>query len=292
MSGFIRFLIVLGCIGVLIALFGGLSSFSGGKDRHLSRGNIAVIEIEGVIDESLPILEQIQRASEANDYKAVVVRVNSPGGAVGASQEIYMELKRLRASKPIVVTMGDMAGSGGLYVSLGGSHLMALPGTITGSMGVLVQLMNVSRLMNKLLLDPVTVRSGELKDAGNPTKPLDPRAKKLFEDLIDMTFKTFKKTVVEERKLKDSVVTALSDGRIVNGEQALEWGLVDSLGTFQDAVLKAKELGKITHDVELAYLSRKPESWADYFMGSMIQPLKGELKSLFQQSLQTYYMGF
>ena len=210
---------------------------------------------------------------------------------MGASQEIYMELKRLREKKPVVVSMGDIAGSGGLYVSLGGSHIIALPGTITGSMGVLVQLTNISRLLSKLLVDPLTIRSGDLKDAGNPLRPFDGKAKQLFEDLIQTNFKTFRKTVAAERKLKPEAVATLSDGRIVSGEEALALGLVDTLGTFRDATLKAKELGRVSGKPELAYLSRKPESWADLFMGSLMRPVREELRSFFQSSAQAYYLG-
>ena len=290
MSAFVRFLLVILVIGILMALFGGLS-FSLKGEKDFRDGNIAVIEIDGIISESLPVLEQIQKASEEDSYRAIILRVNSPGGAVGASQEIYMELRRLREKKPIVVSMGDIAGSGGLYVALGGSHLIALPGTITGSMGVLVQLTNISRLLNKVLVDPLTIRSGDLKDAGNPMRPFDPRARQLFEDLIQTNFKTFRKTVAAERKLKPDAVATLSDGRIVSGEEALTLGLVDSLGTFQDAVLKAKDLGHITEKIELAYLSRKPESWTDLFMSSLWRPLREEIRSILHSSTKAYYLG-
>jgi len=243
------------------------------SDDDIDSANIGVIEIEGVILDSLPVLDQIHEFKKNSQLKSLVVRINSPGGAVGASQEIYLELKKLRKIRPVIVSMGDLAASGGLYVSMGGDIVMALPGTLTGSMGVLMEITNFSRLLEKIYVDPVTIRSGELKDAGNPTHPIDPRAKKLFQELVSNTFQTFRETVKKERKLNKEAVQLLSDGRVVDGTQALQLKLVDELGTFPDAVELAKTKGKISGEPKLAYLSRKPKPFLERLVQGAISPV-------------------
>lgn len=280
MKTFGRFLLFVFAFALIFGLLSTtFKQMSGEDDSRL--GNIAVIEIEGVITESLPVLEQIREIRDNSQIKAVVVRVNSPGGAVGASQEIYLELKKLRGDLPVIVSMGDIAASGGLYVALGAERVIALPGTLTGSMGVLFQLTNFSKLLEKALIEPVTIRSGELKDAGNPTRPMDPKAKKLFEDLVKQTFESFKASVAAERKLQPKAVDTLSDGRIVNGDQAKALGLIDDVGTFQDAVDWAKQKANIKEKVQLAFVSRKPKSWFEKIFESEVHSLKQEVKQMF-----------
>jgi protease-4 len=271
---FFKLIGILAIVFISISLLSGINRlFSTDEDYHSA--NIGVLEIDGVISQSLPVLEQLEEVRKNPQLKALIVRIDSPGGAVGASQEIYLELKKMRKTLPVIVSMGDIAASGGLYVSLGGDVVIALPGTLTGSMGVLFQLVNFSRLMNKVLLDPVTITSGELKDAGNPTRPMDPRARQLFNELIQETFAMFKESVRMERKLSAEAVKVLSDGRVVNGTKAMQLGLVDKLGTFQDAIDVAKEKGKISGKPQLAYLSRKPKSFVHRMMDSAAEPLQG-----------------
>jgi protease-4 len=234
---------------------------------------LAVIEIDGVITDSMTLMDEIRELKKNKQLKGLVVRVNSPGGAVGASQEIYMELKKLKEKMPVAVSMGDLAASGGLYVSLGADVIYALPGTLTGSMGVLLELTNFSKLLQKIYVDAVTIRSGELKDAGNPTHPLGPKAKEYFQALILETFGLFKEAVSTERKLKPEALKYLSDGRVVNGVKAVELGLVDKLGTFQDAVQFVKEKAKIDGEPQLAFLSRKPKSLVQKIVEGSLAPI-------------------
>lgn len=273
MKKFIAFLIILFVFAFFFSLLRGVKHFVE-PEADWKSANIGVIEIKGVIMDSLPVLEQLEEVRDNSQLKALVVRVDSPGGAVGASQEIFMELRRMKKTLPVIVSMGDIAASGGLYVSLAADQVLALPGTLTGSMGVLFQLTNLSRLMNKILVDPVTIKSGLLKDAGNPMTPLDPQAKKYFESLVKQTFEMFKKDVQTERKLSAQAIETLSDGRVVNGEEAVKLGLVDKTGTFQDAVNLAKEKAKISGKVELAYLSRKPKGLFERVFDEAASPVK------------------
>lgn len=289
MKALLRFLLAAFLILICISLLGSVYRlFQSTDDRGFGDANIAVIEVEGIITESMPFIEQIRDLQEQSSYQAVVVRVNSPGGAVGSSQEIYMELKKLKAKLPVVVSMGDLAASGGLYVSLGSNMIVALPGTLTGSMGVLLELMNFRRLLEKVYLDPLTLKSGGLKDAGNPTAPLDPKAKEFFQTLINKTFQTFKDDVVRERKLKPEAAELLSDGRVVDGKEALALGLVDELGTFEDAVQAAMKLGKIEGKPKLAFVSRKPKSWAQRIFEEASAPVLKWLDTKANSSMLNY----
>lgn len=274
MKPFLKFLLSAFLILMCVSLIGSIYRLFQGTDEYEhSDANVAVIEIDGVITDSMPTLQQIRDLQDRASYKAVVVRVNSPGGAVGASQEIFLELKKLKAKLPVVVSMGDLAASGGLYVSLGSNAIVALPGTLTGSMGVLLELMNFRRLLEKIHVDPLTLKSGALKDAGNPTSTMDPKTRDFLQTLIAKTFQNFKEDVVRERKLKPEAAELLSDGRVIDGNEALKLGLVDELGTFEDAVRVASELGKIQGKVKLAFVSRKPKSWAHRLFEEASSPL-------------------
>jgi protease-4 len=276
---FLKFLLVVFVIFILLSILGGINKLvSSSDDGDIKSANIGVIEITGVITDSFPLMEQIRELKKNDHIKALVVRVNSPGGAVGASQEIYMELKKLRATYPVIISQGDLAASGGLYVSIAGDTIFTLPGTLTGSMGVLLELTNFARLLNKIYVDNVTIRSGELKDAGNPTRPLDPKAKQYFEQLIQRTFASFKETVKTERKLSPEVIQMLSDGRVVDGNEAVKIGLADKIGTFQDAVNFAKEKAKISGEPKLAFLSRKPRGLIEKVLEGALTPVKDLVK--------------
>ncbi len=292
MKKFFWFVVIV-LVGVfLISFIGGLTVLTGG-DEELKKheANLGVIEIDGVITESLPVLEQIRELKELKKIKALVVRVDSPGGAVGASQEIYLELKRLREKMPVVITMGNLAASGGLYVSLGGSKVFALPGTITGSMGVLMPITNFSRLADKRLIDPITINPGELKDAGNPMRPMDQKAKQYFQDMVNKTFSQFRDHVKTERKLSEQAVTELSDGRVVGGNEAKAMGLVDEIGNFEDAIAAAKEAAKISEDVKIAWLSRKPKGlWEKIMEGAMSSLVDSVFKHSLESQLTPYFM--
>lgn len=274
-----------------MSFLGGLTLITGGEDKlEKQSANIGVIEISGVITESLPVLEQIQEFKDLKNLKALVVRVDSPGGAVGASQEIYLELKKLREKVPVVISMGNLAASGGLYVSIGGSKVFALPGTITGSMGVLMPITNFSRLAERLYVDPITIKSGELKDAGNPLRPMDAKAKQYFQEMVNRTFAQFRAHVKDERKLSDETVAHLSDGRVVDGEEAKKRGLVDEIGNFQDALEFAKTEAKVD-EIKIAWLSRKPKGlWEKVVEGAMHTAFKEIQQLQWSESSTPFYL--
>ncbi|TVQ80027.1 MAG: signal peptide peptidase SppA [Bradymonadales bacterium] len=252
-----------------------------------SSKTIGVIEIEGVIREALPILDQIEKFREHKNLKALVLRIDSPGGAVGASQEIYFELLKLKTERPVVVSMGNLAASGGLYIAVAGTEIVSLPGTITGSMGVMMPLTNISRLMDRLYIDPMPVRSGDLKDAGNPLKPMDEEARAFLQKMVDASFEQFREDVMSARNLSDEAIDYMSDARVISGREALELGVVDSIGNFRDAVDRAVELAGI-EKAELAYLSRKPKGFVERLLESSAESLWNRLS---QAAWTPYYLG-
>ena len=211
---------------------------------EIGNGEIAVIKVKGVITEADNYLEMLNRVEKDNRIKAVILRVNSPGGVVGACQEIHDKVVELSKRKPVVVSMESVAASGGLYISVGATKIVANPGTITGSIGVILQTYNVSKLIKKLGIDVITVKSGPYKDLLNPFKKPDPKQIAVVQKLIDNSYMQFVRAVAEGRHLPIEKVKTFADGRIFTGEEAKKLGLVDYIGNFDRAVEIAKQLGK------------------------------------------------
>jgi len=196
--------------------------------------------LEGITpDRSARLLEQAADPS----IKAVVIRVNSPGGSVVASDEIYHML--LAFDKPIVIWMSDMAASGGYYISCGGDYVLAHPNTLTGSIGVITQFLNAEELMDKVGVDAVIITSGPRKDIGSLFREMTEEEQALWQEIVDETYEGFVERVAQARDLPLEDVRELADGSIYTGQQALELGLVDEVGTLDDAVAKAAEMGGI-----------------------------------------------
>lgn len=251
---------------VLIVIFGGLTlallSFVGLSFAAMDRsaglvslggyGNVGVVEVKGPIAESDRTVEDLKHFREAAQIRAVILRVDSPGGSVGPSQEIFSEVRRLAEEKVVVASMGATAASGGYYVSIPATRIMANPGTITGSIGVITQVANVEELADKIGFHMNTVTSGPSKDAGNPFRPFTEEDRQVFRELIDDIYRQFVEDVAAGRGIEEEQVRKIADGRVYTGSQALELGLVDELGNFNDAVELAAELADI-RNVELAY---------------------------------------
>jgi len=241
MKKLIIFILVV--FGALI-ISSAVGSFTGKFFKGAASPKVAVIKVKGVIKSSDKYLKLLKRAEESPKVKAIVLRVDSPGGVVGACQEIYEKVKKVKEKKPVVVSMGSVAASGGLYISVGASKIVANPGTITGSIGVILQTYNVRKLAEKIGVEVITVKSGRFKDLLNPFKEPDPESIKIVQQLIDDSYRQFVEAVAEGRNLPVEKVKEFADGRIFTGRQAKELGLVDYLGGFERAVEVAKELGK------------------------------------------------
>ena len=245
---------IVGIIAVLVFLFGLFVlmlvswMFSDESDETTTTGGekIAIVELKEPIVSSEEIVRQFKKYRENKSVRAIVFRVESPGGGVAASQEIYEEVKKTRdAGRPVVVSMGSVAASGGYYVSCGATKIVANPGTLTGSIGVIFQFMHFNQLMDKIGIDATTLKTGKFKDSGSPFRKTTEEEKQYFNLLIGDVYDQFVDVVAEERGLDRKEVLKYADGRVFTGRQAVEYGFVDTLGTMEDAVSIAAELGGI-----------------------------------------------
>ena len=230
---------------------------SGKKPSIFSSGKIALVEIKGVILESRDILDELEEHRKNSDIRAVVVRIESPGGAVGPSQEIYSTLKQLDQEKPVIASMGSVAASGGYYIALGARKIVANPGTVTGSIGVIVEVSNIEDLMKWAKIRQEVIKSGPYKDIGSPFRPMTDEERKMLGDFVDDVYDQFVATVVQSRKLKKEDVLKLANGMIYTGKRALELKLIDKLGTLDDAVKTAAKEAGIEGEPEVVYPEKR-----------------------------------
>jgi protease-4 len=244
-------LIIIGVIlGVFLLSIFFLSRF--GEEKAFTLGDkIAVVDIKGVITSSRGIVEQIERLKENNDVKAIILRINSPGGGVGPSQEIYREKKK------IIASMESVAASGGYYVACASDVIVANPGTITGSIGVVMEFSNVEDLLKKIGLRSYVIKSGKHKDIGSPLRNMTSEEKAILQGVIDSVHDQFVRAVAEGRDMEERRVRQIADGRIFSGEQAKDLGLVDRLGSLQDAIEIAAEMIGIEGKPVVIYPKRK-----------------------------------
>jgi len=243
--------ILIGIIA-LIVIFYVISAL-----RYESQPKVGLIRIEGTITDYLDTVSIISQATKDESIKAVVIDVDSPGGAVGASQEIYRAIEKLREKKPVVVSMGNVAASGGYYISAPANVIYANPGTITGSIGVIIQHVDVSEILNKFGVKVNTIKSGANKDILYPTKPLLPEQKALLEKTVMDVYDQFLDAIVKYRPIKKDVLKSYADGRVFSGNEAKALGLVDKIGNIQDAISEAKKLGKLKEDAPVIELKPK-----------------------------------
>jgi len=221
------------------------------KYKIFKDNRVALIKLEGIIIDAsnLPVATKVIKAFEdAKDQgiKAIVLRVNSPGGTVGASQEILSEIKKIREEGiKVVASFGDVAASGGVYVSVGADKIVSNSGTVTGSIGVIIKTSVIKDLYQKIGIDHEVIKSGQYKDILSNTKYLSDDDKRILQDLIDSTYNQFVQEVADGRKLDVETVKQFADGRIFSGLQAKELGLVDEIGSLDDAVKLAAKLANI-----------------------------------------------
>jgi protease IV len=249
----------LGCFLVLafgagLVLLVGFGSSDLATAPFALGGRVGIVDVEGVILSADRVRETLERFRKTPNVKAVVVRINSPGGGVAASQELNREIARFRreTGRPVVASMESVAASGGYYTAVAADRIVANAGTITGSIGVIIQWVNYGDLLEWAKLRPVTMTSGALKDAGNPMRPMREDEKAYFQALIERIRGQFRSAVAEGRKgkLKPGTLETMSDGRVVTGDEAVELGLVDQLGDYRDAVDLAARMGGLKTPAE------------------------------------------
>lgn len=251
----------------------GMAVWMGGASGEFTGEAVGVVEIEGAIADARDTLENIRRFREDEDIKAIVVRINSPGGAVGPSQEIYREIRKTVGTKKVVASMGAVAASGGYYVACAADGIVANPGTITGSIGVIMGYTNFRQLLDKIGMVPVVIKSGPYKDTGSPTRKMRDDERKILQSITSGIHEQFVTAIADGRKMDRARVEEAADGRIFSGEDAKARGLVDRLGNFEDALAWAGELGGIEGAVVPVYARDEKLSLLRYLMSSSVSDM-------------------
>lgn len=263
----ISFLLV-GALFILMVI--GLAGQRGTINLPSWGKKIALVEVKGVINDPHPIVRQIRLYRKDDSVLGMVLRINSPGGGVAAAQEIYEELRRFKErGKKLVASMGSLAASGGYYIACPADSIMANPGSITGSIGVIYESPNAQELLRKIGLSFEVVKSGKHKDIGSPSRPLTLEERRILQSVIDDAYDQFVEAVCEGRKLEEGDVRKIADGRIFTGNQAQKLGLVDCLGDYQDAILMAARMSGIRGEPKTIKLRRKKPSIFDLLIGKL-----------------------
>lgn len=290
--GIILSIVFIGLVFVAVAflVFAAAIKSTGSSEyyTHGSGDKIALVEINDVIMSSENTVEQIKKYREDKSIKAIILRINSPGGGVAASQEIYEEVKKTRESgKPIVVSMGSIAASGGYYIAVGSNLIVANPGSLTGSIGVIAEFVTIKDLADKLGIKENTFKSGELKDAGNPFRDVNEQDKAYFQDVIDNSFGQFLDVVARNRKMDIEKLRPYANGRVFTGLQAKEIGLIDSLGTFEDAIRITSKLAGIEGEPRIVR-ERKKFSFFEKIIGAKMEDVTELKNKLFNEPILQY----
>jgi protease IV len=259
-------------IGLVLIVAGSWNPFDNVEDGVSFSGNrVGLIDILGPIYDARQWVNEIDDFRENDRIKAIVIRLDSPGGAVAASQELYEAVKRAAAEKPVVASMGNVAASGAYYTALGADSIVANPGTTTGSIGVIMEILLMEELFEKLGLDAEVVKSGVFKDAGNPTRQMTTPERQYFQSYIDDAYAEFVNVVEQERTLDREKVLEVADGRVFTGTQALEHGLVDILGDQYLAIHLAAQMAGIEEEPTVVRPYRRSEvDWLDLILGKVI----------------------
>jgi protease-4 len=233
-------------------------------------GRIGVLSVNGVIGDDSELLEQIRDFRDDQSIKGFVVQINSPGGVVGPSQSIFEELRKLREEddRPVIASIGSVGASGGYYVALAADSIYALPGSITGSIGVIMEFPDASELMGKVGVRMQVVKSAEHKDVGSPFRPIEPGDRQILGALVDDVYRQFVEVVAQERKLAPEVMAVVTDGRILSGRQALQHGLIDRLGNYHDALAAAGRMAGLGDEPKVVRPPERNVTLLDVLLGS------------------------
>ena len=277
-----------GMVVLILGIFA-WGRFSAKEGGPLSGPKIAIVNVEGMILDATEVVDWMETVRRDPSFKGAVIRINSPGGAVGPSEEIYQAVKRLAKDKEVVVSMGALAASGGYYAALGADEIYANASTVTASIGVKMQVPNMEGLMKTIGISEKTLTTGKLKDAGSSWRDMAPEEEAYFRELIGDMYESFIETVAKERKLPLETVRTLADGRAMTGRQALQVKLVDKLGDMHDAAKRVLERCKIAESAPVNFIEgpEKPTTMLKDLMGAVMQ-LEAEQRASMSQPVFMY----
>ncbi len=255
--------IVFVVLGVLVKLSGGMWGES--EKKVTAKNTILQLELNGVILNGKRFLKNLEKYADENKVKAILININSPGGSVGPSQEIYSEIKRVREElkKPVICVSTGIIASGAYYSAMGCDKLVVAPGALVGSIGVIMEFANIEKLYDWAKISRYSITSGKFKDSGAEYRPMRDDERELFQTMINEVYGQFKETVMTERKLKEDVVTEYADGRVFTGATAVKMGFADKVGFFKDAVKLTAETANLGEDYEIFEVPKKRMSIFD-----------------------------
>ena len=266
---------------------------AGGADAGITSfgDRIGVVDLDGVILSPQPVVGQLKKFGDDSSIKAIIIHVNSPGGGVAASEEIYSEVKRIRSEKKkrIVVSIETVGASGAYYVASASDKIYADQGSIVGSIGVIAQWVNYGDLLKWAKLKDVVIKTGEFKDTGNPARDLTPAEQAYMQALIDNMFGQFVQAVSEGRRMKFEDVKSIANGKVWTGEQAMSMKLIDGVGDFETAVADTAKSAGIKGEPTLVRPDRDRKTLMDLLLGDVSQFLPGREKML-EQQVGFYYL--
>jgi protease IV len=276
--------IILGSL--FLFFWGGITLFitlaSNGNQAEIfgnNKNGIGVIHIIGPIVSSDETIEQLRDFRRSDSIKAVIIRLDSPGGAVGASQEIFEEIKKTNYVKPVIASIGSIAASGAYYAAIGAEKIMVNPGSLTGSIGVIIKFANLQELFSKIGYQSEVIKSGKWKDIGSPNRQITSEERELLQEIIGNIHSQFTKAVAENRNLPIEKVKELASGRIFSGEQALEEGLVDLTGNFSDAIELAANLGGLNTKYPHLIYPKKDKPLLELLTGKAAINILGQMEN-------------
>lgn len=260
-----KILIFFAIIFIITAILSFIVTFS----EKVSLGEkVAIVNVTGVIIDSSGVVEELKKHAKDNSIKAIVIRIDSPGGAVAPSQEIYNEVLKVKEKKKVVVSMGSVAASGGYYIAAAADKIVANAGTLTGSIGVIMEIPNFEGLMKKIGIETQVIKSGKHKDIASVFKSLKPEEREILQSVLDDVHDQFIRAVSDGRGMDFEDARKISDGRIFTGRMAKEIGLVDEIGSLEDAIALAGQLAGIKGEPEVV---RKEEKF------SLIEMLRSQI---------------
>lgn len=254
------------CLGLIFFLLVYLLSSRDGT-LFISSDRVGIVTITGVITDSHNVVEDLKKFGDDRTVRAIVLRIDSPGGGVAASQEIFQGILEIRKKKKVVASLGALAASGGYLVACGADEIVANPGTVTGSISALMQFPNVEELFKKLGVKSTVVKSGKFKDIGSPLRPVTPEEKALLQALVDDIYEQFLDVIVKSRNIPKEELKKIADGRVFTGKMAKELKLVDHLGDLNYAVDQAGRLAGIKGKPRVIYAKKRITSWWDFLWG-------------------------
>jgi protease-4 len=272
----ILLLFLTGVFFLLAVIF--LSSIKGNRHTLSLNDKVGIVPIDSVINESKDTIEQLEKFGRDETVKAVVVRIDSPGGGVASSQEIYGAILELKKKKKVVVSMGSVSASGGYLISCAADKIVANPGTVTGSISAIMHFANAEELLKKIGLKGSVVKSGKYKDIGSPLREMTDEEKSIIQGLIDDIYEQFLEVIILNRKIPREDLIKIADGRVFSGRQAKQLRLVDELGDLNHAVRLAASISGMKEKPETVYPAKKKSTFFDMISQDITAALSSHLR--------------